>query len=267
MRFSASMLNAWGGCSLKAKFNYIDRLPTKLGSSAHFGSCVHLGCELLNKGRPLDEAVDAYLEAYSSTIPDYWNRRTNFEQLRVKGIGMIEEYHATLEWKKDHSFLGVEHSFMVNMGEHTVSGIVDYIDVSPDGVLTIGDLKTGRKPNRDNLHLLLQFTIYDYASRQKEFWTGWPENLEKFPPIPGGAELYERFQDVDRRLIWHDLKEQEEIDVGPRGMKDYARAYRCMEQIDRAIQKEVFVPSVSADTCGFCDFKDICPVYWDASDA
>lgn len=265
MRFSASMLNTWGSCALKAKFNYLDRLPTQTGSSAHMGSCVHYGCELLHGGKSVDEALDGFLREYNSTIPDYFNRRTDFESLRIKGIEMVRAYADTLEWKKDHVFIAAEHSFMVDIGEHTLSGIVDYIEVPPQSKsVIIGDLKTGYRPNRATLHLALQFTVYDWASRQKQFWTGHPSNLEKYPPIPGGERLFEEFQHLERKLIWYDLKKQEEIDVGERGPRDYGRMYRCMEQIDRAIDKEVFVPSVSAEGCVFCDFTEICPVYFES---
>lgn len=264
MRFSASMLNTWSSCGLKAKFNYIDKLPTKLGSSAHLGTCVHSACEMLHKGKSLDVALDVFLREYHAVIPDYFNRRTDFESLRIKGIEMIRGYHEALQWKKDHNFIVAEHPFLVNIGEHTLSGIVDYIEVVPEqNVLVIGDLKTGYRPNMDNLHLNLQFSCYDYASRQPEFWMGNPEDLERYPAIPNGKQLFEELNGCDRQLIWYDLKKQEEVDVGPRGPKDWARLYRCMEQVARAIEKEVYVPTISGDSCLFCDFTEICPVYFD----
>ena len=263
MRFSASMLKTWGSCSLKAKFNYLDKLPTRTGSSAHMGSCVHLGCEMLHKGKTVGEAVDAFVKEYNSIVPDYFNRNTDYDKLRIKGIEMVQAYAEALEWKKDHTFIAAEHSFMVNIGEHTLSGIVDYIEVPPQAnKLVIGDLKTGYRPNRDTLHLDLQFTAYDWASRQKEFWTGHPSDPERYPPIPNGEELYEEFKNAERELVWYDLKKQEEINVGARTERDYGRMYRCMEMIERAIDREVFVPSVSAEGCFFCDFQDVCPVYF-----
>ena len=267
MRFSASMLSTWGNCSLQGKFKYIDRLPTQTGSSAHFGSCVHAACELLHKGGTVDQAVDVFLKEYNSLIPDYYNRRTNYENLRVKGLDMVQGYAEFLEWKTDSRYILAEHPFMVDMGEHTLSGIVDYVEV-PKGetYITVGDLKAGYKPNMDQLHLALQFTVYDWASRQKQFWTGHPSNLEKYPPVPHGEELYEMFKDFDRKLIWFDLKDMKEIDVGARTDRDYGRLYRCMEQIDRAIQLEVFVPTVNDTSCLWCDFKKECPVYWEVDE-
>lgn len=260
------MLNTWGTCSLKAKFNYIDKLPTQTGSSAHFGSCVHSAIEQLHLGKTLNVALKVFVDEFNGTIPDYWNRRTNYDAMLANGQAMIREYYETRAWN-DSYIVAAEHSFMVDIGEHTLSGIVDYIEYPKSGgKLIIGDLKTGFRPKWDTIHLLLQFTAYDYASKQPEFWMGHPSNLEKYPPLLKGEELYEKMKDVPRELIWYDLKKNEAINVGPRTEKDYARMYRCMEQIDRAIEKEVFVPTVSAEGCTFCDFKDICPVYWDAEE-
>jgi hypothetical protein len=139
---------------------------------------------------------------------------------------------------------------------------------SPDQTYLCGQAmipthNSGMRPNLDNLYLNIQFTAYDYASWQKEFWTGYPGQKDKYPGLPNGQGIWEALQDVPRQGIWYDLKKNQEIDVGPRGEKDYARMYRAMEQIARAVEHEVYVPSISGDTCGFCDFQDICPVYFE----
>ena len=154
---------------------------------------------------------------------------------------------------------------MVDIGEHQVSGIVDAIELPHDhSSLDLIDFKTGRKPIMDALHLDIQFSLYLYASYQREFWEGHPDEPEKYSGIEDGSELFEYFQEIPRRGFWYDLKKGgDRIFVGDRTMRDFARLYRLMEQVARAVEYEVFIPTINQDTCTWCDHQDICPVYFD----
>lgn len=109
-------------------------------------------------------------------------------------------------------------------------------------------------------------TIYEWASHQKEFWCGHPDEPEKYAGFENGEELYEHYKSIERKAYWYDLKKQEEIYVGPRSMKDYARLYRVCEQVARAVEHEVFVPAINENTCVWCPYQDICPMYFNADE-
>lgn len=262
MKFSTSMIKEFGTCALRGKFRYIDGLPDQTGSSAVFGSAVHAGLEAFHLGADLAEAQRVFLDYLDNNEPDYWNRRTTYTGFKSKGLQMIEDYVSARRWSES-TILAAEMRFMVDMGEHQLSGIVDYLEVPDDmSYLKIGDLKSGKKPNMDNLHLDLQFSVYDWASRQPEFWMGYKGQEDKYPGLPNGEELYEIFKDVPRKLVWYDLRGNREIDVGERTERDYGRLYRCCEQIARAVEYEVFIPTVNGDNCTWCSYQDVCPVSW-----
>lgn len=103
-------------------------------------------------------------------------------------------------------------------------------------------------------------TSYIYAASRKEFWTGVPGS-DKYVGLQNGAELYEKYKDFDIIGIWLDLRNSKSYDVGPRGHTDIVRLYRCCDEIERAIEHEVFVPSISGDSCRVCSYKEICPAY------
>lgn len=103
----------------------------------------------------------------------------------------------------------------------------------------------------------IQFTVYAYASLQPEFWMGF-EDDPKYPPMPNGEELYERFLDMPRKPIWYHLWTNKEILAGERDDDDFMRLYRLILEIVNAIEKEVFVPNISGDSCTYCSFTDIC---------
>lgn len=268
MKFSPSQLKAWQKCSLQAKYNYVDKIDRwSTGSSAHFGTSVHSALELFHNGGTQEEAIEEFYRYFNSIEPDYWNRRTKYTTFKDLGRKMIEAYVDTFKWKT-HVTLASEFRFMVPFGDHMLSGIIDHMYTDLDmKTLTISDLKTGARPNMDMLHLDIQFSAYDYASRQKEFWCGTesddPEWPDKYSGLENGEELFEIFQSAKRENIWYDLRKNQPIDVGPRTDFDYARLYRVAEQIARAVEFEVYVPTIDADVCDWCAYKDLCPVYFD----
>ena len=115
----------------------------------------------------------------------------------------------------------------------------------------------------ETLHLDVQFTSYDFASRQKEFWCGYPGEEDKYAGLENGEELYEIFKDVPRVNIWYDLRKNESINVGERTDFDVARLYRLAEMISRAVEYKVYIPNISAESCGWCSYQDLCPVYFE----
>lgn len=262
MKISASVLKGWMTCSLQGKFNYVDKIPQGSGSAAVFGSAVHEAIDAFHKGKTEEEAVVIFKDYMNSNEPDYWNRMTSFTGYMDQGPKMIHEYIDQRKWATDDIFAS-EKRFLVNFGEHQLSGIVDYMALAHDwSELRVVDLKSGKRPIMDALHLNIQMTIYHYASTQKEFWCGHPDDPEKYSGFENGEELFEHFKSVPRKVYWYDLKKNEAIFVGDRTMKDYARLYRLVEQIDRAINLEVFVPTIDENSCVWCPYQEICPVYF-----
>ncbi len=120
---------------------------------------------------------------------------------------------------------------------------------------------TGKRPILDALYLNIQFTGYHWATHQKEFWCGYPGQEDKYSGFENGEELWEYFKDIPREGYWLDLKKMEYIYVGPRGSLDFARMYRLMEQVSRAIELDACIPTIDESTCTWCAYQDICPVY------
>lgn len=254
-------------CALQGKFQYIDKIDRySVGSSAYLGSALHYALEQLHNGSASpDEIMDIFVENYLSGEPDYIVRMTTYSGLLDKGKKMIEAYLETWGWRNIET-LGVEKRFMVPYGNHSISGIIDYLYIEND-TLVIVDLKSGKRPNLDNLHLDIQFTTYDYAVQRPEFWTGVPSDDPKWPDKyegwENGLELLERVKDMPRKLVWYDLRDNKEIVVGSRGPQDYGRLYRLMEMIQRSVDTETFMPNISGESCTYCSYKAECPVYFD----
>jgi CRISPR/Cas system-associated exonuclease Cas4 (RecB family) len=270
MRVSNSMIETWMKCPLQARFRYLDKLPSKKTSRMTFGICVHAALEFYNNTGDVDKAVNMFLDYWDNpekvkAVPEIWPKGTTAGGFRSKGIELIQTYHEQQGWGK-RTILAQEHRFLVPIGEHEVQGVVDLLEVkkSARGVptLRIVDYKTGsKKPYKNTLRLNTQFTIYDYASRQPEFWFGNKSDLNYYPPMPGDPEeLWETYKNVPRRGVYFHLLGCVEVDAGERDEADFMRLYRVITEMSKAVENEVFVPCLSADSCVFCDYTEPCGV-------
>ena len=88
-----------------------------------------------------------------------------------------------------------------------------------------------------------------WASQQPEFWE----------PFTNGEELYEAFKDTPRRGVWYSVWNHKTLDVGPRNDLDIERLYRVVLEIEKAVENEVYVPSVTASSCIWCPYTNLCP--------
>lgn len=265
MRFSASRINTWMTCPLQARFQYQDRLPRKANAFAVFGSCVHHSLSVYNETNGnIQAALDDFTTIWHAPekigLPiEVWPRGINYNGSRERGIGMLNGYHEKQELEP-RDIIAIEHKFLVPFGSYEIQGIVDLAEVKTSGrgknILRVVDYKTNKKsPFRNALNVNIQFTLYDFAVRQKEFWVG---NGPEFPALENGAYWWEFLKDMPKRGIWYHLETHKEFDVGVRDDLDYKRAYRACQMIERAFEHNVFVPNISGDSCGFCPYKVEC---------
>lgn len=102
-------------------------------------------------------------------------------------------------------------------------------------------------------------TIYDYASRQPEFWMGF-EDDPRYPPLPNGEKLFEQYARLERKVIWYHLWSNKEINAGDRDDSDMMRLYRALTEVQKAVDNEIYVPNISGDSCTYCDYTDRCGI-------
>jgi hypothetical protein len=256
-------------CPLMGKFKYVDHMPETQNAAATFGSCVHAALEHYHKYFNVSAAELLFTDLWENpekinATPDTWPQRTSFGGYRNKGIDMIRGYHEKHKWE-NLDVLGIEQSFVVPCGEYDVNGFIDLLALRKSGkgkqTLLVTDLKTGRRPTIAALKINIQMTLYHYAVQQKEFWLGTDDE----PGVPNGEYWWEMLKGIPIRVIWYDLKQQKEVDAGPREPFDYMRMYRAMQMIDKATETGVYVPNISGDSCTFCSFTEQCGVKVDSN--
>lgn len=259
MRFSASRLAMWQQCQMKARFHYIDNLPSgPQNAKASFGTCIHHAFKLYNDTGNVELAVETFKDVWEfpeklGVAPEAWPKRTTYGGLRDRGIEAINRYARGIKWES-RRIIGSEHEFVVPFGKHELHGFVDCLESRRSGtgkrLLRVTDYKTNaKKPSVAELALNIQFTIYDWASRQPEFWT-----------MEDGEKLFKEFQEFPRRNIWYHVMDACEIDAGSRDQEDFDRLYRLCESIERAYEAEVFFPNIG-DPCELCPYTGPCGVH------
>ncbi len=262
MRFSASRLSTWMSCPLKARFHYVDGLPGRTNAKAAFGSIIHNALMVYEQtGRSLEAAITAFLDGWDKVEVDYYPRFTTWEGLRDRGPRVLRDFDNRYRYD-DAQVLALEHPFLVPIGDHELYGFVDRLELRKSGngktLLRVVDYKTNaRKPFAPELTMNIQFTAYIYATFHRSFWEG-IEGSPEFRAIENGEWWFQTLTDVPRRGIWSGVWTGSEHDVGERTDEDFERMHRAMDEIAKAEAAGIYVPNISGDSCGICDYVTQC---------
>lgn len=258
-------------CPVQSKLHYIDRAPSEQSGAASYGTIIHYVVEQIDRGMSYEDAEKLFRTLWQEperlgVKPDYFPMRTSYDSYLRKGVATIAGYREMRSWGKP-KIIAHEYKFLVPIGDHEIRGVIDRLDIRKTGkgytndCLAVIDFKSAaRRPTKWDLRTDLQFTIYRYAMTQEQFWTGVPGSSE-YLGFADGQELYEWSQSVQHRGVYLMLGEScTELDTGERTEMDYKQLYRLITEVQSAIDNEVFIPRIGADTCGYCDYFDLCGI-------
>ncbi|HEY0188965.1 MAG TPA: PD-(D/E)XK nuclease family protein [Cellulomonas sp.] len=171
---SPSRANDFQQCPLLFRFRVVDRLPEPPSSAAARGTLVHTVLERLYD-LPLGERTPA---AAHALVPEAWDRLLD-RSPEVTGLfASDEEREAWLSSARTlvDTYFTLEEPNRLQPGERELHvrsqladgpqlrGIVDRLDVAPDGALRVVDYKTGRSPRAGyEGSALFQMRFYAYV--------------------------------------------------------------------------------------------------------
>jgi putative RecB family exonuclease len=168
---SYSQINAYLTCPLKYKFHYLDQIePPFVSSALVFGSCIHeaVGAfyQSCLEGDPLSagQVHDVYRQAWenhSKERPIRFFNGDSAETLTTKAKLMLDVFHESYD--PTTQIIGIEEPFEVDLGKRMppLVGWIDAVELAPDGMVSIVDLKTASKRYSDNtVHSNVQLTCY-----------------------------------------------------------------------------------------------------------
>ena len=244
---SVSQLNLYLMCSLKYKFQYVDKLPKPFKPSAlAFGSAIHSAIDWLHKEKKkrkeimLGEFLKIFTADWAAQIADtdiHYKEGETIEVLKDKAETMLTHYFIQGPKNVKASELPFEVP-LVNpeTGEVLPIPLKGYMDLIEEDE-TLGEIKTSATAyNADTLDLLLQLTAYHYAYQV----------------------LFNREPKEIKLINFTKAKKPKmEVLITQRSQKDHARLFFIAKEILNGIKAEVFVPNPSF-RCKECEFFGPC---------
>jgi hypothetical protein len=249
-------------------------------SATAFGTVLHHAVQVLEQltyeGR--DDAVTRAVTSFEhywhpdhidELVPggiDTWLPRQTRGGLLIRGRDNLRFYADVLA-TDNGKLLALELPFLVPIdidgyADIHIRGTIDRLALRLYGkkpYLSIEDFKTGQKPT--HLRHALQFTVYSWASLDRQFWTAWePEDVEALQR-PLRDKGFALFHDgtglpvIPRRSRWIALRDSFGIhDAGWRTEADFARMTDAVRAYIAAVSADAYPLRVSGETCTHCPF-------------
>lgn len=235
MRLSPTRLKTYLGCPKQYRLRYVEEVQVPLTGALAFGRVLHQVIESLHRDGGMDEQI-----AYQR-FDQAWRETLEQEVIFKEGKVSEEEYldladeilRGYVSKHRDRPPpLLVEFGFELPWEDHTLSGVIDRIDETAEG-LVIVDLKTNRnKPTQEDLDHDLQLTLYSWGVER----------------VLGAPVAY---------CVHYHLRKNEEL-ITRRGPKDYERAFEEMVvPVVKGIEIGLYPPLIGIH-CRWCDYRQIC---------
>lgn len=243
MRISYSALDTYQNCSLKYKFQNIDKIKEPKSKEAVFGTLVHSTMKFIHAPSllqpKLEEALDYFTKNWNSDVfENELEERSAFSQ----GVAMIQDYYKKNN-PADYNIVDLESRFAIEIGpeqqRHIVSGIIDRIDKTEDGYEIIDYKTTKKMPSQEKVDNDLQLSVYLNA-----FLSRYPKEINNLDKIK--VSLY---------YLKHGVKLS-----STRTLEQLKNADKLFLEVIAAIEEGKFEPNVTP-LCDWCGFQKLCPMW------
>jgi putative RecB family exonuclease len=244
---SPSRVDAFTRCPLAFRFASIEKLPEPPGIHTTRGSLVHRALELLfvlpgpqRSPDALARSLEAALDEYR-VHPDLVGLGLSAEQMQEfeRECRDLTLNYLTMEDPTAVREIGLELRLEAQVGELTLRGIIDRLELDAEGELVVTDYKTGRAPSpqfeRKSLagvhfySLLCQQVLGRRPAAVRLMYLKTGETITATP-----SEQSVRFLTTRTQAVW--------------------------QAVERACLTNDFRPRPSA-LCGSCSFQRWCPEF------
>jgi putative RecB family exonuclease len=152
---SPSRVSSFTSCPMQFRFSSIQKLPEPPGVATTKGSIVHRALELLFVRHAPDRTREALVADMAAALDEY-RTDPDYVGLRLEGAAvdkfdrdchaLIDKYFA-MEDPTVVREIGLELWVEAPVGDLTLRGIIDRLELDADGELVVTDYKTGRAPS------------------------------------------------------------------------------------------------------------------------
>jgi putative RecB family exonuclease len=244
---SPSRVEAFTSCPLAFRFASIDHLPEPPHPATAKGSLVHRALELLFCREPVERTPAAAADDLARAIAELRDDpefvllaldEPAQESFFADASRLVERYF-TMEDPRAVRAIGLELRLEATVGELTLRGIIDRLELDDDGELVVTDYKTGRAPavNREQQRLS---GVHFYAFLCEQAFGKRPARIQLLY-LSTGEIIETRPSEQSTRFL-------------PR------RTAAVYQAVTRACASEDFRPR-TGPLCAFCAFKPWCPAF------
>jgi putative RecB family exonuclease len=251
MRISYSALETFRNCSLKYKYQNIDKIKEPKSKEAVFGTLVHSTLNFIHTPSLLPPTLENALDHFSKN----WNSDVFENELEERnafsmGVSMIQDYYKKNN-PADANIVALESRFQIEINDpkktiaapqgsgHVISGIIDRIDKTEDGYEIIDYKTTKKMPSQEKVDEDLQLSVYLSA-----FLARYPKEISKLDKVT--VSLY---------YLKHGVKLSSQ-----RTLEQLNSAKQLFLDVIAEIEKGEFVPNVTP-LCDWCGYQKICPMW------
>ncbi len=244
---SPSRVESFLSCPLAFRFSSIEKLPDLPTVATTRGSLVHRALELLflepapdRTRTALDTSVEAAIVEYRDH-PDFTLLGLNQAEISVfeDECRVLAANYLTMEDPTTVRDIGLELRLEAPIGDLTLRGIIDRLELDADGELVVTDYKTGRAPSPNwERKSLSGLNFYSFLC----------ESI--FGKRPAAI-----------RLMY--LKSGETITATPSAQSTKfmtTRTTAVFKAVATACERDDFRPRQSA-LCNYCSFQQWCPEF------
>jgi putative RecB family exonuclease len=247
---SASSIQLYLTCSLKWRFQYIDRLPRfTLSANQAFGTAIHAALNWLHKERKkgrtpaLAEMLQVFDADWYAQTQTEGNLKVQFDDdgdaslLAYKGKELLMQYYHLPSGQIRES----EMHFTLPLVNPTTGEVLDvplrgFIDLVEDDAIV--EFKAPqRAPPIADLPENIQLTTYSYAY----------EKLFGRPP-----------REIRKVSLVRTKNPKIETQITSRDRRDYERLFHLGREVIKGIRAAVFIPNRGCWLCNDCEYDQDC---------
>jgi putative RecB family exonuclease len=155
MSLSPSRVSSFTSCPMQFRFSSIEKLPEPPGVATTKGTIVHRALELLFVRPAAARTPEALADDMATALAEY-RTHPDYVGLRLDGdaaerfdrecYALVDKYFA-MEDPTTVREIGLELWVEAPVGDLTLRGIIDRLELDADGELVVTDYKTGRAPS------------------------------------------------------------------------------------------------------------------------
>jgi len=248
MRISYSALETFKRCPLKFKFQYVDKIRTPKSKDALFGTLLHSALKILHEPGLIIPAEEDILKFISDKWdPSIYSSEQESTLNFAQAIKIMKDYYAK-NYPSQFTVLALETMFEVPLQvagqQHLLTGKIDRVDKTQDGLLEVIDYKTTKKmPSQEAVDKDLQLAVYHLGVANR-----WPTLVKEERPLKTSLYFLKHGEKLSSTRTAANLAETKESIT------------RDFEVIDKAFKESKF-PATPNVLCDWCEFQRHCPFF------